>query len=89
MGYVRSCDGMSAVEKLIFCKPIKLRATSLALFNTLNDFVNEANIKWQNCTDGARTLSGRLQSLQTHAKQKSSQCGRIHFVQIWNCGVEM
>ncbi|GBM51643.1 hypothetical protein AVEN_43274-1 [Araneus ventricosus] len=36
-------DGMSAVE-LLFCKPIELKDTSLALFAILNDFMNEAYI---------------------------------------------
>ncbi|GFX76814.1 zinc finger BED domain-containing protein 5 [Trichonephila clavipes] len=62
--YVRFCDGMPAVEKLLFCKPIKLKATVVILFDTLNNFINEANLEWKNCvricTDGARTMSGRF-----------------------------
>lgn len=82
IAYVRFCDGMSAAEELLFCKPIELRATSLALFNILNDFVNHAKIEWKNCvgicTDGARTMSGRFQSLQALVKQKSPQCVWTH-----------
>ncbi|GFW83542.1 zinc finger MYM-type protein 6 [Trichonephila clavipes] len=47
IAYVRFWDGMSAVE-LLFCKPIKLKATAIALFDILNNFLNEANIEWKN-----------------------------------------
>ncbi|KAK4871892.1 hypothetical protein RN001_016016 [Aquatica leii] len=49
IAYVRFCDGTSAIEELLFCKPIELKATALALFNILNDFINEGNIEWKNC----------------------------------------
>lgn len=82
IAYVRFCDGISAVEELLFCKPIELKATALALFDILNDFINEANIEWKNCvgicTDGARTMSGRFQSVQALVKQKSPQCVWTH-----------
>ncbi|GFW08151.1 zinc finger MYM-type protein 6 [Trichonephila clavipes] len=64
IAYVRFWDGMSAVEELLFCKPIKLKATAIALFDILNNFINEANIEWKNCvgmcTDGARTIKLRM-----------------------------
>ncbi|XP_063902632.1 zinc finger BED domain-containing protein 5-like [Zophobas morio] len=82
IAYVRFCAGTSAVEELLFCKPIELKATALALFAILNDFVNEGNIEWKNCvgicTDGARAMSGRFQSMQTLVKQKSPQCVWTH-----------
>lgn len=82
IAYVRFCDGVSAVEELLFCKPIQQRATSTALFTILDNFINEANIEWENCvgicTDGARSMSGRFQSMQTLVKQKSSQCIWTH-----------
>lgn len=82
IAYVRFCDGTSAVEEVLFCKPIELSATALALFDILNDFINEANIEWKNCvgvcTDGARTMSGRFLSVQALVKQKSPQCIWTH-----------
>ncbi|GFT22107.1 zinc finger MYM-type protein 6 [Trichonephila clavipes] len=73
---------MSAVEELLFCKPIKLKATAIALFDILNNFINEANIEWKNCvgicTDGARTMSGRFKSIQALVKQKSPLCIWTH-----------
>ncbi|GFU07334.1 SCAN domain-containing protein 3 [Trichonephila clavipes] len=81
IAYVRFWDGMSAVE-LLFCKPIKLKATAIALFDILNNFINEANIEWKNCvgicTDGARTMSGRFKSIQALVKQKSPLCIWTH-----------
>ncbi|GFV46578.1 zinc finger MYM-type protein 6 [Trichonephila clavipes] len=44
IAYVRFWDGMSAVE-LLFCKPINLKATAIALFDILNNFINDANIE--------------------------------------------
>ncbi|GFX60765.1 SCAN domain-containing protein 3 [Trichonephila clavipes] len=82
IAYVRFWDGMSAVEELLFCKPIKLKATAIALFDILNNFINEANIEWKNCvgicTDGARTMSGRFKSIQALVKQKSPLCIWTH-----------
>ncbi|GFV11072.1 SCAN domain-containing protein 3 [Trichonephila clavipes] len=81
IAYVRFWDGMSAVE-LLFCKPIKLKATAIALFDILNNFINEANIEWKNCfgicTDDARTMSGRFKSIRALVKQKSPLCIWIH-----------
>ncbi|GFT68069.1 zinc finger MYM-type protein 6 [Trichonephila clavipes] len=82
IAYVRFWDGMSAVEELLSCKPIKLKATAIALFDILNNFINEANIEWKNCvgicTDGARTMSGRFKSIQALVKQKSQLCIWTH-----------
>ncbi|GFU87414.1 SCAN domain-containing protein 3 [Trichonephila clavipes] len=82
MAYVRFWDGMSAVEELLFCKPIKLKATAIVLFDILNNFINEANIEWKNCvgicTDGARTVPGRFKSIQALVKQKSPLCIWTH-----------
>ncbi|GFX05117.1 zinc finger MYM-type protein 6 [Trichonephila clavipes] len=76
IAYVRFWDGMSAVKELLFCKPIKLKATAMALFDILNNFINEANIEWKNCvgicTDGARIMSGRFKSIQALVKQKKT-----------------
>ncbi|GFV09568.1 SCAN domain-containing protein 3 [Trichonephila clavipes] len=81
IAYVRFWDGMSAVE-LLFCKPIKLKATAIALFDILNNFINEANIEWKTCvgicTDGARAMSGRFKSIQALVKQKSPLCIWTH-----------
>ncbi|GFW65252.1 SCAN domain-containing protein 3 [Trichonephila clavipes] len=82
IAYVRFWDGMSAVEELIFCKPIKLKATEIALFDILNNFINEANIEWKNCvgigTDGARIMSGRFKSIQVLVKQGTPLCIWTH-----------
>ncbi|GFU28558.1 zinc finger MYM-type protein 6 [Trichonephila clavipes] len=76
IAYVRFWGGMSAVKELLFCKPIKLKATAMALFDILNNFINEANIEWKNCvgicTDGARIMSGRFKSIQALVKQNST-----------------
>ncbi|GFX82787.1 protein FAM200A [Trichonephila clavipes] len=37
IAHVRFWDGMSAVEEILFCKPIKLKATAIALFDILNN----------------------------------------------------
>ncbi|GFY12613.1 SCAN domain-containing protein 3 [Trichonephila clavipes] len=79
IAYVRFWDGMSAVEELLFAK---IKATAIALFDILNNFINEANIEWKNCvgicTDGARTMSGKFKSIQALVKQKSPLCIWTH-----------
>ncbi|KFM66777.1 Zinc finger BED domain-containing protein 5, partial [Stegodyphus mimosarum] len=81
IAYVQFCDNMSVVEEPLFCKPMELKATALALFAIFNDFKNEANIEWKNCVgichDGARSMFGRFQSIQALVKQKLPQC-------VWN-----
>ncbi|GFT41415.1 protein FAM200A [Trichonephila clavipes] len=84
IAYVRFRDGISAVEELFFCKPIKLKATAIALFDILNNFINEAKIEWENCVgmcaDGARTMCGRFKctSIQALVKQKYPLCIWTH-----------
>ncbi|XP_035223584.1 zinc finger BED domain-containing protein 5-like [Stegodyphus dumicola] len=82
IAYVRFCDDSLVEEELRFCKPIELKATAFALFAILNDFMNEVNIEWKNCvgicTDGARSMFGRFQSIQALVKQKSPQCVWTH-----------
>ncbi|XP_072377896.1 protein FAM200A-like [Diabrotica undecimpunctata] len=82
IAYVRFCDGISLVEEPLFCKPINLKATSLALFAILNDYINKAKIEWKNCvgiyTDGVRAMSGKFHSLQALVKQKSPMCIWTH-----------
>ncbi|KFM71597.1 SCAN domain-containing protein 3, partial [Stegodyphus mimosarum] len=77
IAYVRFCDNMSVVEELLFCKPIEPKATALALFAILNDFMNETNIEWKNCvgicSDGPLSMSGRFQSIQALVEQKLPQ----------------
>ncbi|GFV56178.1 SCAN domain-containing protein 3 [Trichonephila clavipes] len=81
IAYVRFWDDMYEVE-LLFCKPMKLKATAISLFDILNNFINEANIEWKNCdgicTDGTRTMSGRFKSIQALVKQKSPLCIWTH-----------
>ncbi|GFU84717.1 zinc finger MYM-type protein 6 [Trichonephila clavipes] len=76
IAYVGFWDGMSAVEEPVFCKLIKLKATAIALFDILNNFINEANIEWKNCvgicTDGARTMSGRFKKYTSTCETKLS-----------------
>ncbi|GFU55803.1 retrovirus-related Pol polyprotein from transposon 412 [Trichonephila clavipes] len=59
-----------------------LPATAIALFDILNNFINDANIEWKNCVgiciDGARTMSGRFKSIQALEKQKSPLYIWIH-----------
>ncbi|GBL93765.1 SCAN domain-containing protein 3 [Araneus ventricosus] len=80
--YARFSDGMSVVEEPLFCKPIELEATGLALFAILNNFIIEVNTECKNCvgifTHGARTIPEKFQSIQALVKQKSPQCVWTH-----------
>ncbi|GFV32805.1 zinc finger MYM-type protein 6 [Trichonephila clavipes] len=84
IAYVRFWDGISAVEELLFCKPIKLKATAIALFDILNNFINEAKYRVENCvgicTDGARTMSGRFKSMPSTCETKNLHCASGHIV---------
>ncbi|GFV76520.1 SCAN domain-containing protein 3 [Trichonephila clavipes] len=82
IAYVRFWDGMSAVEELLFCKPIKLKATAIALFDILNNFINEANIEWKIVSEYAPMVLVQcqedLKSIQALVKQKSPLCIWTH-----------
>ncbi|GFY35708.1 protein FAM200A [Trichonephila clavipes] len=54
IAYVRFWDGMSAVEELLFCKPIKLKATAIALFDILRGHSGVKNVSRAQNTNNFR-----------------------------------
>ena len=68
--YVRFIDNDdNIVEDLLFCKAILTNCRAHELFTMLNSFIQKNNLEWKYCvglcTDGARTMSGHLDWLQT------------------------
>ena len=90
------------VEDLLFCKPIELRCRGVDMFHIIDDFFSENGLQWQNvvgiCTDGARSMSGKYNGLQSlirecaplakwthcmlHREALASQCFRIELNEV-------
>jgi hypothetical protein len=47
--FVRVPEKVKILEHILFCKALKVNATGRAVFEVINDFFNEQNIKWQWC----------------------------------------
>ncbi|GFU83773.1 SCAN domain-containing protein 3 [Trichonephila clavipes] len=73
IAYVRFWDDMSAVEELLFCKPIKLKATAIALFAILNNFRNEANIEWKKISRNMHRWCSKIMSVDLKKKNKTME----------------
>ena len=50
------------VEHYLFCQPVGEKATSEAIFNTMNEFFEQEGLDWSKCkavtTDGAAAMQG-------------------------------
>jgi hypothetical protein len=42
-------DGITINEHMLFCKPIKRRATAKELLKIVDDFMKEKCVKWSDC----------------------------------------
>ena len=90
------------VEHLLFCKPIELQCRGVDMFHIIDDFFSENGLQWHNvlgiCTDGARSISGKYNGLQSlicecaslakwthcmlHREAIASQCFSIELNQV-------
>jgi hypothetical protein len=61
--------------KVSYFVSLKGNATGTAVFEVINDFFNEQEIKWLEfeaiCTDGGAAMTGRLSGLVSWAKKKT------------------
>jgi formate hydrogenlyase subunit 6/NADH:ubiquinone oxidoreductase subunit I len=59
---MRYAESITINEDMLFCKPIKRRATAKELFKIVDDFMKEKCIKWSDCvrvcTDAACVMAG-------------------------------
>ncbi|XP_077285254.1 zinc finger BED domain-containing protein 5-like [Arctopsyche grandis] len=75
IAYVRYVADNNILEDILFCKPILGKTTSIEIFNIIDSFFEENDIKWNNfvglCTDGAHSMSGHKAGLQALVKKKA------------------
>ncbi|CAK1598833.1 unnamed protein product [Parnassius mnemosyne] len=73
--YVRYIQETNVCEEFLFCRKICESGKATDLFEILNSYMIESNIKWENCvdvcTDGARPMSGQYGGLQALIKTKA------------------
>jgi len=74
IAYVRYVADTNIIEDMLFCNPIPGKSTSNEIFNIIDTFLYENDIKWDNCTglctDGAQSMSGHYAGLQALVKKK-------------------
>ncbi|CAK1589768.1 unnamed protein product [Parnassius mnemosyne] len=82
--YLRYIQETNLCEDLLFCRKICERGKATDLFEILNSYMIENNIKWENCvdvcTDGARDMFGQYGGLQALIKTKAPNVKWTHCV---------
>lgn len=77
IAYVRYVAENNIIEDVLFCNSIPGKATSNEIFNIIDTFFDENDIKWNNCiglcTDGAQSMSGHKAGLQALVKKKAPE----------------
>ena len=69
-------------DEFLFCSPLMTRTTANKIFNFVNKFSDEHNLKWKHvigvCTDGAPAMLGCRSGFQTLVKGKSPDVAGTH-----------
>lgn len=80
--YVRYIHKSHLEDEFLFCSPLTTRTTAKEIFNFVNKFFDEHNLKWKNvigvCTDGAPAMLGCRSGFQTLVKEKSPGVAGTH-----------
>jgi NADH:ubiquinone oxidoreductase subunit E len=81
IAYVRYVEDTTIKGDLLFCNPIRRRATAKELFKFV-DMVKEKSIKWSDsvgvCTAAARVMEGNEGSLQDLIKRSAPEAVWAH-----------
>ena len=69
-------------DEFLFCSSLTTRTTAKEIFNFVNKFFDEQNLKWKHvirvCTDGAPFMLGCRSSFQILVKEKSPGVAGTH-----------
>ncbi|XP_023707491.1 protein ZBED8-like [Cryptotermes secundus] len=75
MVYVRYKGLHPIEEELLFCSPLQLRSRGIDVFNKINEYFNNANLKWEDCialsVDGAPAMLGHVSGFSALAREKN------------------
>ncbi len=70
--YVRYVKNGNIEEDILFCRSLSEHTNGEALFDDLDGYIRNAGMLWDKCvgicTDGARSMTGRLSGLVTHVQ---------------------
>ncbi|XP_068598134.1 zinc finger BED domain-containing protein 5 [Brachionichthys hirsutus] len=84
IAYVRFGTTSSLCEDLLFCKPVGDRATAEELFSTLDCFLAENGLEWENCvgvcSGAAQTEAGMRDGLRDLVRKASPNAEWTHCV---------
>ncbi|XP_023721204.1 protein ZBED8-like [Cryptotermes secundus] len=70
--------GLHAIEELLlFCSPLQLRSRGIDVFNKINEYFNNANLKWEDCialsVDGAPAMLGHVKWVFSFGEREKSK----------------
>jgi hypothetical protein len=82
IAYIQYAKGITINEDMLFCKPIKRRATTKEFFKIVDDFMKEIYVKQSDCvgvcTDAACVMVGNKGGLQALIKQLAPEAMWTH-----------
>ena len=71
-------------EHYLFCQPLRLMATSEAIFQKLDYYFKQNKLSWENCksltTDGAAAMRGKINGVVAKIKKFSPDCVTLRCV---------
>ena len=72
------------VEHYLFCHPVGEKATSEAIFNTMNKFFEKEGLDWSKCkavtTDGTAAMQGSQKGVIKKIQELSPNCVGTHCI---------
>lgn len=75
MVYVRYKGLQTIEQELLFCAPLELRCRGIDVFNKVNEYFDNVNLKWEDCiavsVDGAPAMLGHVSGSAAFAREKN------------------
>lgn len=73
--YVRYKGLHVTEEELLFCSPLELRSRGIDVFNKVDEYFNNVNLKWEDCiavsVDGAPAMLGHVSGFSALARENN------------------
>ncbi|XP_026579563.1 protein ZBED8-like [Pseudonaja textilis] len=84
MVYVRYKGLHLIEEELLFCSPLDLRSRGIDIFNKVNEYFNDVNLKWEDClavsVDGAPAMLGHVNGFVAFVRERNPKVEVNHCI---------